>query len=559
MRSATSRSLVAASISASLLTASALFAQNDAADGDAIPVSRAGSTEQDYETLRRLLGLPSPAARGDTHDSSAAPAAVQTPPAIPEAEPVAVPTSAPRAEKPVPAARPAAPRRAPRSLTRPPSAAKALSAPAIEAAPAPVDSAPAPMRMPAEKGSATSAAAAPQVAVPPVGTVISRSNLEQWKHLLGPSIQWSVERGATLDVAARKPMPIEPRREQATQRYHAQVRLAANKLSMTNYVAGIPFPLVTKDDPDLVIKLMFNYESRLVADDVDLRRSVCDTGGLSAEQGFHIEKHYEPEHFRRLFYVSRLFHEPMPTWKTVDGVRYREVAGPLSEPFDLKGAGYTYARYLDPARQDDSWVYYPSSRRVRRLSTAQRSEGVFGQDIDLDSFAGFAGNPAWTEWKYLGEKTILAPMHARNVPVKFQASPVDYFPDEDWEPREVHVIVGTSLLVGNSFSRRVLYVDRESLLIPLVELYDMNGGLWKGMLQTWTVGDGVVRAAAPVTDDPPRMASISLFDMQLDHVTRCELPAAAATGERGWYFNEGDEGGTTEAEFEVSGMIAKGR
>jgi hypothetical protein len=537
------RLIAIATLFAMLAIATSPYAQDEAIEPDAVRPGE--TTEKDYETLRRLLGLPSPAPKSA---ASSEPALIPSPAAAPEAEP---PVAAPAvvAPEPAPAVRtspvpvrkqPARPRR----VEPKPAAKMAPLPPAVEASPPPAKPA-APVRTEAI------------VEVPEPGTVIDASNVSKWKHLIGPSIHWAIDRGATLDVVGRRPLPIEPRREQATQRYHAQVRLSDDRRSMKNYVAGIPFPLVTKDDPDLAVKLMFNYESRLVVDDVDLRRSECDTGALT-DTGFRIEKHYEPEHFRRLFYVSRLFHEPMPTWGTVEGVRYREVAGPLSEPFDLKGAGYTYARYLDPARQDDSWVYYPSSRRLRRLSTAQSSEGIFGQDIDLDSFAGFAGNPAWTEWKYLGEKTILAPMHARNVPVKFQKAPVDYFPDEGWEAREVHIVVGTSRLVGNSFSRRVLYIDRESLLIPLVELYDMQGHLWKGMLQTWTVRRGP-NADGVASDDPPNMACISLFDMQLDHVTRCALPMASSTGERGWYFNEGNEGGTTEEEFTVAGLIARAR
>ncbi len=40
----------------------------------------------------------------------------------------------------------------------------------------------------------------------------------------------------------------------------------------------------------------------------------------------------------------------------------------------------TSYRYLDPDKQDDSWLYLPSLRRVRRLSAAQRSDALFGQD-----------------------------------------------------------------------------------------------------------------------------------------------------------------------------------
>jgi hypothetical protein len=543
---------VAGALLLAAAAAVALHADAQEAEPAAVDAPSPVATEKDYETLRRLLGLPQPEpASSSPASSEPAPLPASPEPATaedvaPEEPPAALPSRvvAPvRPKVPAAAAKPAAPKRAPRAVVR--------SEPAKE------EAAPAAAEVPA----AHAAAPVETVDLPAPGTTIDAKNLARWKHLLGPSIQWSVERGASLQVALPSPAPIEPLRDEATQRYHAQVRLTDDKLAMQNYVAGIPFPLVQDDDPDLAIKLMFNYESRGIVDDVDIRRSTCDTGSLDEDRGFHVEKHYEPEHFRRLFYVSRLFHAPMPTWPTVDGVRYREVAGPLTEPFDLKGAGYTYARYLAPSRQDDSWVYYPSSRRLRRLSTAQRSEGIFGQDIDLDSFAGFAGNPAWTVWKYLGKKTILAPMHARHVPVKFLPPPVDYFPDESWEPREVHVMVGTSKLRGNSFSRRVLYMDREALLIPLVELYDMNGGLWKGMLQTWTDGSRVKSAdqATRGSNEPPRMASISLFDMQLAHVTRCELPSSEARGEQGWYFNGGADGGTTEEEFTVSGLIARAR
>src|SRR5262249_2125459 len=53
---------------------------------------------------------------------------------------------------------------------------------------------------------------------------------------------------------------------------------------------------------------------------------------------------------------------------------------------------------------DDTWLYMPSRRRVRRLSTAQRSDALFGQDADIDSFYGYAGHIAWMNWRFLGEK-----------------------------------------------------------------------------------------------------------------------------------------------------------
>ena len=89
----------------------------------------------------------------------------------------------------------------------------------------------------------------------------------------------------------------------------------------------------------------------------------------------------------------------------------------------------------------------------------------------------------------------------------------------------------------------------------------MNGGLWKGMVQTWSDG-GALRtpgSSAGAENEPPRMTSIALFDMQLAHVTRCQLPSAAAATEPGWHFNLGSSGDTTEEQFTVSGLIARAR
>jgi hypothetical protein len=92
---------------------------------------------------------------------------------------------------------------------------------------------------------------------------------------------------------------------------------------------------------------------------------------------------------------------------------------PILEPFDLKGVGALGNRYIDPAKQDDSWLYLPSLRRVRRLSTAQRSDALFGQDTDVDSYYGYSGHIAWMDFKYLGERDLIAPYHAKNYPAKW--------------------------------------------------------------------------------------------------------------------------------------------
>jgi hypothetical protein len=374
-------------------------------------------------------------------------------------------------------------------------------------------------------------------------------------------MRWALERGARMTVIEARAIPLEPERLIATQQYHAQVSLSPNKNALENYVAGLPFPMVSDDDPDIAIKLMFNYENRIVVDDVDIRNFECDTGSLDPESGLRIERHFLMGHFRRLYYISRLYHEPKPLWPTPDEIRYRELMHPIIEPFDLKGVGLTYNRYLDPARQDDSWLYFPLLKRVRRLSSAQRSDALFGQDADIDSYGGYAGNPAWMDWRLLGRKQLLAPMHTHHFPARWSAPPADFIFDDTWEPREVYVVEGTSRLESYAYSRRVIYIDRESFVIPYTEMYDREGELWKAWINQWKLGrKPFPEAKISVYDyEQQFIPALVIVDMQLDHATRCTLPSPEFPGEEGWYFNLGDREGTSESAFMLSEIISSGR
>ena len=158
-----------------------------------------------------------------------------------------------------------------------------------------------------------------------------------------------------------------------------------------------------------------------------------------------VEKHFLIDHIRRLYFVERTEVAPMPELPNRDRVRFKEAMYPLMEPFDLKGVGFTMNRYLDHTRQDDTWLYVPQLRRVRRLSSAQRSDALFGQDTDQDSYEGYQGNIAWMDWTFLGEKTILATMHAKHLPVKCALPrPGDFMHDDVWEPRNVWIVAGTT-------------------------------------------------------------------------------------------------------------------
>jgi hypothetical protein len=559
--------LAAAALSFSLIADS--FAEDRVLPDDALvlaganvqpesagPSFRTAPEPEQLELLRRLLGVPSP---------KAAPAPV-----------VAPAVTGP--ESPTPVVAPPKPRTPPlpkaklvRRTGRPQRETPTTTSPAPEDTPPAVE---APLETEAPSAGAT-VATAPSPAsrfdqalavssrdLPAPGTRLTTKDAERWEHLLVPAMRWAVRRGVPMDIVAARPIEFEPVRAEATERYHAQVELGPDRKTLRNYVAGIPFPYVTAEDENAAVKIIFNAEKRIVYDDIDGRNFGCRTGSIDGDAGLRVEREYRAGHFRRLYYSGRLVVDPKPVWNTGDGIHYRESISPFLEPFDYKGAGVTYTRYNDASRPDDSWLYYPQSRRVRRLGTAQRSDGLFGLDIDLDSYGGFAGNPVWFDWELLGKKTLLAPFHAKHQPMRWADKPGDFLFDDQWEARETWVIAARSRIPGYNFSLRIIYADAQSLLIPYTEVYDKDGALWRAYVQQWKGG---VDRSMPYTPSPRYrsptavVAGLSVFDLQQSHATLCEIPAADAPREEAWHLYEADNGGSVPEDFDLAAFIMAGR
>ncbi len=397
------------------------------------------------------------------------------------------------------------------------------------------------------------------------GDIITGSNIEKIKDLSSPGLMWIIKNGVTMKIVAPKKIALPPPYLQATEQYSGQVKLAADGQSIENWVAGAPFPTVDANDPEVARKVMYNYQARWgETDDLDLSNFDADTGTIGRDgDGMTVERHFLIDHFKRMYFKGRMFLDPKPAYApNQDEVYYKESLHPIIEPFDLKGTGLSYYRYLDHNRHDDSWLYLPQLRRVRRLSSAQRSDALFGQDTDVDSYGGYAGNIAWMDWKFLGSKTIVASMHAENFPVVWGEKSGDFMYTDTWEKREVWVVEGFSKLPQYAYSKRVIFVDKEAWVIPYSDIYDQAGQLWKVWVNLYKIAkspfDGAP-ADGTFEWEMPFLPAICMVDIQLQHATRAALPSSQFPGEVGWRFNKGEASGTNEEFFSISHLISSGR
>jgi Protein of unknown function (DUF1329) len=78
-------------------------------------------------------------------------------------------------------------------------------------------------------------------------------------------------------------------------------------------------------------------------------------------------------------------------------------------PYDVVGLATLDWNYLDPEKWRSIWSFVPVVRRVRRLNSADSSNGVFGSHISRDDLATFASRIHYFEWKLIGVRDALVP------------------------------------------------------------------------------------------------------------------------------------------------------
>ncbi len=392
------------------------------------------------------------------------------------------------------------------------------------------------------------------------GDVINKANVDKAKDLISPGVEWCVKHGMSMKIVPYKKVEWNKAYREATEKYSGQTKLAPDGRSLVGHVAGLPFPNLDPNDPQIALKIMWNFEYKpFVTDDEDLRNFDADTGPVTDSGPMQVERHFLLDHLRTLFYTARLYVDPKPERPNQDGVRAKSSLHPILEPFDLKGVGETGIRYISPDRQDDTWLYLPSLRRVRRLSSAQRSDALFGQDTDVDSYGGYAGQIPWFEWKYLGEKDVLASFHSEAYPVKYCDGAGDFIFCDTWEKRKAYVVEGVPKLPQYAYGKRLIFIDKESYLVDYSDIFDRSGQLWKVWVNQWSFKNRATSSYGDTyPDEMPFQPSITMVDMQLSHATRAALPSSKYPGEQGWYYNQGDKAGLSEEFFTVAHLIESG-
>jgi len=276
--------------------------------------------------------------------------------------------------------------------------------------------------------------------------------------------------------------------QQATEKFKGQPKIGPDG-SLESYTAGQPFPIDDIDcsgDPDAGTKIMWNFHYRW--------------GPISGISSFYYS-YWDRGEELPLYYEGSgggvaLSRRPEPAYLEQGGDLFRgesrknAFGAEVTAPFDARGIMLLTYRYkesdLPPskARNDDTWVYVPTLRRVRRISTAQRTDAISGTDFTFDDLFSFSGIVPQYEWKCLGKQDILAPVNTKvkGYPyVKGQNfGPYGLsFASDRWELRHALIVRMKPKNADHPYSHKDIYLDAQNMM-PLYSMaYDQKNELWK--------------------------------------------------------------------------------
>ena len=308
------------------------------------------------------------------------------------------------------------------------------------------------------------------------GDTIGPENWEKAKGMVGENLLNRIKQGYTLRIKPGRSIGVPKEFNVATTRYSGQVKLESNG-ELLNYVAGLPFPNVHLDDPQIGLKMAWNFYWRWVGDDY---KTGGGTGGGKIIR-YAIEKDGSERRAEVLHHTiktrGRVTLDSKPWLDGYEHIDWMQLRAD-EYPRDTAGTTTLEIRYADAKREDDLYIYVPSIRRVRRAPPIQRCATIAPSEFNFDDINSFGGKITDFNYRFLGRSRMLGNFAQEQVP--FYRKIGDYLPlKESWEIVETYGLEITPKDANYCYPRKVIYFDTQSFETFWTMIWDAKGNYWK--------------------------------------------------------------------------------
>ena len=371
---------------------------------------------------------------------------------------------------------------------------------------------------------------------PPVGLVISPSNLESARQLLDPDLAGLIEKG-WLTLTVGEPLSFRPHENyiKATRSNTTPAVLGSEPGILLNYSSGRPFPTkLDPSDPKSGEKLVWNMRYAYGGDGGKIPEMYWQYRDMKSQK---VERELEfKAAMMRMMYRHVI--QPTPSVKDNRYKTYSALTLTALEPGDVAKTNLLIFYNSDDTAEEQGWMYVPLLRRVRRVATTMRTDSFLGSDIMIEDFLGYTGRIKDMNWSHGGTKHILLPMyrhdkipHSDRKARRDDYNFVDFsghsgcFPNVNWQVRKVHVLEGTPKRSDHPVGNRLLYLDAQTMLPIFGKLYDRAGILWKYIIGGVAHPD--THLASNKGSGVPLIDTASVVDIQSMHCTTVQMVTKA--------------------------------
>ncbi|MCJ8318115.1 MAG: outer membrane lipoprotein-sorting protein [Colwellia sp.] len=121
----------------------------------------------------------------------------------------------------------------------------------------------------------------------------------------------------------------------------------------------------------------------------------------------------------------------------------------FNKPRDIKGT--SFLSFSHPIANDDQWLYLPSLKRVKRISSRNKSGPFMGSEFSFEDLSSFEVEKY--SYNYLGDDTING----------LDSFMVEQFPVDE----------------NSGYTRRIVWLDKAEYRVQKIEFYDRKNSLLK--------------------------------------------------------------------------------
>jgi len=257
---------------------------------------------------------------------------------------------------------------------------------------------------------------------------------------------------------------------EATEKYNSQVKVDENGI-ITNLaeIAGRPFL-----EPKTGLEIMWNFELNNHGDTYNYRKYTPNINPKTRTERMADQEYWE------FYFINRTELDPKPALPAKQNKKAfrRGMFMSMFLPAEFLNTRMYTLRPIDQTKQDVTYLWYNQFRRIRRLSTNQRTDSIDGSDLIYDDEYLWDGQVTRNNYTFKGKKDLLCSRNESLVGTTRTAGQ-GMLNGHKFERCNLLVVDAINKDPNYIYSKRVLYLDPETYLVMWTDIYDEKGRYWK--------------------------------------------------------------------------------